>query len=381
MTESASTPATSSPNRPVWLGGVTVFALILLWALRDLAVLVGLSLMLAYALDPFVELIERIRIHGHTLSRNVAAAIVVLLMLVPTALIVVWGAPRLGAELLTFIERAPVIIAQILYDLRGWANTHGYARYVDPVTDVIKANQSALPQNATALVTGALRRVFGGLGTVLGFAVLPVLAFYLLGEREQVKESAFGFVPPAYHARLLAMTGAVDLALRSYVRGQAIVCLAMGVAVGSVLGLLGFPYALFLGVVVGLAEIVPYLGFMFAALAIVIVGFTLGPLQALLGLAAYTIVNNLVGLFVTPRVMGRYLKMHPYVVTMSVLAGAKLLGPAGVMLALPLAAVVQAVASQFAKNPQPPGTIRRAGGGDAIRTSHASRTERRDAQR
>ena len=124
---------------------------------------------------------------------------------------------------------------------------------------------------------------------------------------------------------------------------------------------------------IGLAEIVPYLGFIFAALAIALVGFTLGPAQALIGLLAYTIVNNLVGLFITPRVMGRYLKMHPYVVTLSVLAGAKLLGPAGVMLALPLAAIVQAVASQFAKHPQAPGTIRRAGGEDAIPASRASR--------
>ncbi len=373
MTDSASPRAATETHRPTWLGGMTVFALIMLWVLRDIAVLAGLSLMLAYALDPFVALVQRIRIRGHGLSRNAAAGVIVLLSLFPAGIAIVWGVPRLASEFLTFLERAPVIVAQILYDLRGWANTHGYAHYVDPVSELIKANQSALPQNATSLVTGALRRLFGGLGTLLGFSVLPILAFYLLGEREKVKESAFGFVPPAFHGRLLAMTSAVDLALRSYVRGQAIVCLAMGVAVGSVLAMLGFPYSLFLGVVVGLAEIVPYLGFIFAALAIALVGFTLGPAQALIGLLAYTIVNNLVGLFITPRVMGRYLKMHPYVVTLSVLAGAKLLGPAGVMLALPLAAIVQAVASQFAKHPQAPGTIRRAGGEDAIPASRASR--------
>jgi len=377
MTDSSSASTTASAPRPTWLGGVTVFALILLWVLRDIAVLVGLSMMLAYALDPFVDLVERIRIRGRGLSRNAAAGAVVLLTLFPAAFAVVWGAPRLGAELLTFIERAPIIVAQILYDLRGWANTHGYAHYVDPVTEMIKANQSALPQNATALVTGTLRRLFGGLGALIGFAVLPVLAFYLLGEREQVKESAFGFVPPSYRHRLLAMTGSIDLALRSYVRGQGIVCLAMGVAVGGVLALLGFPYSLFLGVVVGLAEIVPYLGFIVAALAIALVGFTLGPFQALIGIVAYTIVNNLVGLFITPRVMGRYLKMHPYIITISVLAGAKLLGPAGVMLALPIAAVVQAVASQFAVNPAPPKGGRRAGGGDTIHASHTTRSSRR----
>lgn len=377
MNDSTSPPASENNARPTWLGGMTVFALVMLWLLRDIAVLAGLSLMLAYALDPFVSLVQRITIRGRCLSRNAAAGVVVLLTLFPAGFALVWGLPRLAAEFLTFLDRAPIIVAQILYDLRGWANTHGYAHYVDPVSEMLKANQSSLPQNATSIVAAGLRRLFGGLGTLLGFSVLPILAFYLLGEREQVKASAMGFIPPAYHGRLAAMTSSVDLALRGYVRGQAIVCLAMGVAVGTVLAVLGFPYSLFLGVVVGLAEIVPYLGFIFAALAIVIVGFTLGPLQALIGLVAYVVVNSLVGLFITPRVMGGYLKMHAFVVTLSVLAGAKLLGPAGVMLALPLAAVVQAVASQFAQ-PRPPDPARDTGGEDTIRASRASRASRRD---
>lgn len=356
---------------------MTVFALVMLWVLRDIAVLAGLSLMLAYALDPFVNLVLRVKIRGRGLSRNAAAGLVILLSLFPAGFALVWGLPRLVGEFVTFLDRAPIIVAQILYDLRGWANTHGYAHYVDPVSEMLKANQASLPQNATSIVAAGLRRLFGGLGALLGFSVLPILAFYLLGEREQVKASASAFVPAVYHGRLAAMTVSVDFALRSYVRGQAIVCLAMGIAVGSVLAVLGFPYSLFLGVVVGLAEIVPYLGFIFAALAIVIVGFTLGPLQALIGLVAYTVVNNLVGLFITPRVMGRYLKMHAYVVTLSVLAGAKLLGPAGVMLALPLAAIVQAVASQFAQKP-PPVPGRDAGDEDAIRASRATRSSRRD---
>ena len=59
-------------------------------------------------------------------------------------------------------------------------------------------------------------------------------------------------------------------------------------------------------------------------------------------------IGLLIGLLVTPRVMGRHLKMHPFVVTVSVLAGAELLGPAGAMLALPMAAVLQSLAVQYA---------------------------------
>src|SRR5262249_16736496 len=74
-------------------------------------------------------------------------------------------------------------------------------------------------------------------------------------------------------------------------------------------------------------------------------------LQGALGLGVYIGLNWMIGTFVTPRVMGRYLKLHPFVVTVSVLAGAQLLGPAGALLALPGAAVLQAVMAERARAP------------------------------
>jgi predicted PurR-regulated permease PerM len=140
----------------------------------------------------------------------------------------------------------------------------------------------------------------------------------------------------------------VDRALRAYVRGQAIVCLVTGVAVGAGLALLHHPAALLLGVLAGVAELVPYIGFMAVVLAISLAGASSGPLAVLLGLGVYTGLNWSIGTLVTPRVMGRYLKMHPFVVTVSVLAGARLLGPAGALLALPVVAALQAIVGEWA---------------------------------
>jgi predicted PurR-regulated permease PerM len=104
---------------------------------------------------------------------------------------------------------------------------------------------------------------------------------------------------------------------------------------------------LLLGVIVGLAEMIPYLGFMVAAVAIAVAGITIDPTRAALGVLAYVVLNNVIGILVTPRVMGRHLKMHPFVVTVSILAGGQLLGPAGALLALPAAASAQALIEEF----------------------------------
>jgi predicted PurR-regulated permease PerM len=188
---------------------------------------------------------------------------------------------------------------------------------------------------------------------VLGLALLPLLAFYLLAESEAVQMSALRFVPEAARTEITRLGGAVDRALRSYVGGQAIVCLVMGIAVGIGLAVLHYPVALLLGLLAGTAELIPYLGFMVAAIAIALAGLSVSPIHAVLGVAVYTGLNWAMGTFVTPRLMGRYLKMYPFVVTVSVLAGARLLGPAGALLALPGAAVLQAVVGELAPLPSP----------------------------
>ena len=178
----------------------------------------------------------------------------------------------------------------------------------------------------------------------------------LLAEREDVLHSAMAFVPAGARARLAGLSTAVDLGLKSYVRGQAMVCLVMGATVGAALWAAGFPFWLLLGVIVGLAEIVPYLGFAVAAIAIALAGYGDGWGHALLGIALYTVINTLVGMLVTPRLMSRYLKMHPFVITVSVLAGARLLGAAGALLAVPAAALAQALIAELA-----PGRARKGG--------------------
>ena len=256
--------------------------------------------------------------------------------------------PRLVAELGGFVHGMPEILQRLVFEVCAYAAARGLSAYLDPALEGMRSSAADWVQNLGAAALGWAGRLFRGLGQIPGLAVLPLLTYYLLAEREAVEKSALRFVPAHAHERLRDVLAAVDRALKSYVRGQALVSLIMGTSVGATLALLGLPLALLLGVLVGVAEVLPYLGFALAAVAIALTGYGVDPLHGLLGVAAYAVINWLIGTFVTPRVMGRHLKMHPFVVTVSVLAGAQLLGPAGAMLALPGAAVIQSLASEFA---------------------------------
>ena len=330
----------------LWVAAVAV---VLVWALRDLVLLVGYSVLLAYALLPVVAVIERpVGRRGPHLPRGAAAAVVVLGLVAVVGWLLALAVPRLAAQAARFVTGAPDVLARLVQGVRAYGAAHGLSAWLDPAVEDVRADVAGLLQNLVGTLAGWAGRGLGSLGQVLGLALLPLLAFYLLAESRAVQVSALRFVPGDAHAEIVRLGGAVDRALRSYVRGQAVVCLTMGITTGAALALLGSPVALLLGLLVAFAELVPYLGFMVAAVAIALAGLSVNPLHALAGVGAYIVINWAIGTFVTPQVMGRYLKMHPFIVTVSVLAGTRIFGPAGALLALPGAAVIQALVGELA---------------------------------
>lgn len=332
---------------------VLLVASVLVWILRDLVLLVGYSVLLAYALLPVVAAIERpLGRRGPRLARGVAAAAVMLGLVAVMAWLLTLAAPRLAEQTARFVAAAPGVLDQLLQWAHAYAAERGLSEWLDPAIEDVRYSVSGFFENITATLATLAGKGLGGIGHVLGLALVPVLAFYLLAELPEVQASALRFIPAGAHAQIVRIGRAVDRALRSYVRGQAIVCVVMGISVGTCLALIGSPVALLLGLLVGLAEMVPYIGFLVAAFAIALAGLSVDPLHALIGVAVYTVINWVIGAFVTPRVMGRYLKMHPFIVTVSILAGIQIFGAAGALLGLPGAAMIQAIVGELAA-PEP----------------------------
>ena len=323
---------------------IAAFLGLVVWRLPDIAVLVGFSVVLAYALLPVVAVLERVRLgHDRRLPRGVVAAGVLLALVGVVGWVLALAVPRLGAEAARLASIAPGTLKRLIDGLDGHTAAHGLGSWLAPALENARIDAPGLLQNLAGTIAGWAGRLFGGVGSLLGLALVPILAFYLLADSAAVQTSALRFVPAHMRPEITRLGVAVDRALRSYVRGQAVVCLATGAGVGIVLTLMRYPAALLLGLLAGIAQVIPYLGFTVTVVTVALVGLSLDPLHAVLGVAIYVAVDWATGTFITPRVMGRFLKMHPFVVTVSVLAGARLLGPAGALLALPGAAMLQAL--------------------------------------
>lgn len=329
----------------IWLA---VVSLVLVWVLRDLVLLVGYSVLLAYSLLPIVAAIERpLRRRGPHVPRGVAAAIVMLGLVTVVGGLLALAVPQLAAQAAGFAAAAPDVVARLVQSTQAYGAAHGLSAWLDPVIEDVRNHISGLLQPLVGTLASWAGRGLGGLGQVLGLALVPLLAFYLLAESTAVQVSALRFLPESAHPVIGRLGGAADRALRGYVRGQAIVCLVMSVAAGVTLALLGSPVALLLGLLAGIAELVPYIGFLVTVVAIALAGLSVSPLHAFSCVAAYVVINWMLSAFVTPRVMGRCLEIHPFIVTVSVVAGAQIFGPAGALLALPGAAMLQAAVGKL----------------------------------
>jgi predicted PurR-regulated permease PerM len=326
---------------------VLATVLILLWALRDVMVLIGFAALLAFALDPLVSLLERIGKENRRLPRPAASAVVMVALLALAAWAIVVALPHLATELGGFMKEMPATIERLLSELRAQAASRGLSQYLGPLARPDAVNAPTLLQEWGVAIVKFIGGHAGELGALVGIALVPLLTFYLLSEREDVETSALGFVPEDLRPDVSKAFQAIARALRSYVRGQSLVCLVMGSTVGIILAILNFPVAALLGTIVAVAEVVPIVGFWTAATAITLAGWGVSPTQAVLGLVIYVAINQFVGMFVTPRLMSRHMQLHPFVVIVSILAGGTLLGAAGAVLALPLAAAIQSVVSEF----------------------------------
>lgn len=325
-----------------------LIAAVVLWALRDVLMLVAFAALLAYALDPVVSRIEQLGPPGRRPSRAFSSGALMVLLVIGGGLAIGFGLPRLAGEIAQLLEKLPAALERLVATVNAFVAAQPALQALVPGEGRALLDLEGLLGQAGRFALSLLRGVFASVTGVLGLAMVPMLTYYLLAEADAVRASAIRFVPLGARGRVEGVLAAVDVALRSYVRGQALVCAIVGAAVTLAATLIGLPVPLLLGAVAGAAEVVPILGFWSAAVVIVVAGFGVDPAHALWGLLAYVAINQLAGQFVTPQVMGRHMKMHPFVILVSVLAGGTLLGAGGAILAVPLAAAIQSIASEIA---------------------------------
>jgi predicted PurR-regulated permease PerM len=300
-----------------------------------------LGALIAYLGDPLVDAWER-----RGLNRTGGVVIVFLLFTALTISVLIFAVPRLLHQLDALIARVPDIYQWLTQVALPWLQQR-LALPIERMPQMDWSEQLAGNWQSVSKVTAStLKQVTGsGASLLLGLAnlaLVPVVAFYLLRDWDLLMQKALRMIPMAWQERTAYMAGEADEVVGAFLRGQFLVMCALGVIYSTGLWLVGLQLALLLGVLAGLASIVPYLGFMVGIVASCIAAYAQFQDWTVLlwvGLV-FAIGQAIESMVLTPVLVGDRIGLHPVAVIFALMAGGQLAGFVGVLLALPLAAVI-----------------------------------------
>lgn len=325
-----------------WLG-IGLLALALLWLLTPVLAPFVVAAVLAYALTPVVDWLDA-RCRGW-MPRVVAVVVVELLLLIAGLGLLLLVVPILSKELPLMRAQVPVLLENLNQWAKPLLGQFGVklALDIESVKVFLLKYLNANFEDAFSSLLSSLK--LGGsvaLALIGNVVLIPVVLYYLLMDWARIVAQVTQLVPPRLAPAVKSFTDEADGVLGQYLRGQMLVMLILSVYYSVGLALFGLDLAVPIGLFTGLAIFVPYVGFGLGLVLAVLAGLLqFASLKALVMVAVVYGVGQLVeSFYLTPRLVGERIGLHPLAVIFALLAFGQLLGFVGVLIALPAGAVL-----------------------------------------
>lgn len=334
---------TSTQKRTAAWCLIAALAVLALWLLGPVLTPFVVASVLAYVLNPVVNRLDALG-RGR-MPRVLAVLIVETLFIVILLSVLLLVVPIFAKELPLLREQLPLLAARINNALGPWLAQFGItlALDVESIKAFVVKYLSANFEDTAGSILSSLK--LGGsvaLAIVGNMVLIPVALFFLLNDWDRFVHLVVELVPPKLRASFDSFMDEADMVLGQYLRGQLLVMGVLAVYFSVALALFGFDLALPVGVFTGLAFFIPYLGFGLGMLLAFLAGILqFGSLYGVFVVAGVYGVGQLVeSLYLTPRLVGERIGLHPLAVIFALLAFGQLFGFLGVLIALPASAVL-----------------------------------------
>jgi predicted PurR-regulated permease PerM len=308
-----------------------------------------IGLVVAYLVLPLVNFLDRrmpSRLRDRNLSRPLSILIVYLIVvlfiagnfafLIPP---VVKQGQVLWKQMPELAEQGQILAAELLGRYQAAIPLDIQQRVQSNLEKLAEIIGQALQEGATRTVSFISSTV----GFFLGILVIPFWLFYILNDEAKVREGALALIPDRIQPDLLNILRITDDIFSAYIRGQLILCLFIGAMATIGLLIVGVDFALLLGLIAGAFEILPFVGPILGAIPALFVALLQSPVTALWTLVVFIIIQQIENLLLVPQVASGSVKLHPALIMVVLVVGNEALGLWGMLLAVPLAAVIRDV--------------------------------------
>jgi len=345
MAEAGKEPGTSFRRKLIFL--VVVLVLGLAYLLRGVLVPLFLAFLLAYALDPFVDRLEAMRV-----PRPLGAILVMLGIAGLVTVVLIYAIPMFVDEMADASSAIPEQIHALQYRVEPWFATTLHVKLPHTLADLEKAATERLQsggayENARTFLFGTI----GYVGVALSALIVPVFALYLLIDFDRIVARVGQLVPRRWSAPIGDMARQIHKTLSGYVRGQLTANIVLAALYATGLRVVDIRLAVPIGVLTGILAFVPYVGFAMGlclASSVAILDWQ-GPGTLVAVVTVMVSVQVIDAMVITPRIVGRSVGLAPLEVILTMMAAGSLFGFLGVLLAVPLGAVAKILIQRAVK--------------------------------
>ncbi len=299
-----------------------------------------LGTVIAYLLNPVVNKMTQFKI-----SRFVAISTLLFVFFLCTTLIIVFAIPPLYREAVSFAGDVPDYLDKLIALVEPYivlAQQKMGADYSGDIETLVKDNAGKMLQISGGVAGGIALGGQAVVGTLTTIVLTPLVAFFMLREWPNILKWFDDLIPRKHEKTVNGLTNDMDTKISGFIRGQITVAFFLGVIYAIALTIAGLNYGFLIGISAGVLSIIPLVGSMVGlVVSVAVAWFQMGDWEFVGIIAAIFIVGQIVeGNFLTPKLVGDSVGLHPLWVLFSLIAGGSLFGIVGMLLAVPVTAVI-----------------------------------------
>lgn len=323
--------------------------------LFEVVILPGvLGVILYYLLRPFLRILMRWKV-----PRIWAILIIFVGLISLITVLILLVFPFLREQFTNLLQEFPIYFMSLLDDVITFINNSRINEYLananidynkvleditDNLTTTVKDTATTLATNVASGLTGFVTTLTG---ILLSLVIVPFILFYLLWEGEKMPHFILRLFPPRMRKFVDDVMVDMDNQISSYIQGQILVSICIGIMVTIGFFIIQLPYALLLGALAMLTSVVPYLGPVIAITPALIIAIVTDPFMVIKVGIVWTIVQLIEGKFISPQIMGKSLSIHPITIIFVLLTAGSLFGVVGVILGIPSYALLKVIVQHF----------------------------------
>ncbi len=331
-------------RKHAWAALTIIVLLLILWVIyrhwekiMHLFGMLVVGIIIAYILTPLCDLLER------KMPRAAAISLILIAVGSAFAAFVFLFIPRMVKEALALVDRFPDImrfIRRTLSSIQSRMDTMGIPKGIQ---NSIAAYADAFQRQTTNTVMGLLERSISGISLLPTLFIELVLGFYFLKDREYFGRVLTNLIPLPSRRKVLLVASEMNYILHCFIRGEVFIAGTVGILATIGYVLVGLPYALILGFLAGLLEFIPYFGPWLGAVPALLIGWLAGSHKFLWTLVVILLIQQLENVFITPKILGGVVNLHPVYIILSLWTGGSFFGVAGMFLAVPAVLILRVI--------------------------------------